>query len=399
MIKEIIIEPIKRESYFEQVTPLSKEEITNALDGVVKQVTKSLSLFTDYYPGPNSFDQIYNPIENIDWTNGFWTGILWLVYEYTGDNKFREVAEKQVISYADRIERKIEVDHHDMGFLYTPSCVAAYKLTNNELAKQAALKAADQLLSRYQEKGQFLQAWGVLGAEDNYRLIIDCLLNIPLLYWAYEITGDKKYYELAFNHYITSCNTVVRDNASAFHTYYFDPNTGEPVKGVTRQGFSDDSSWARGQAWGVYGLVLNYAYTKDPNAINLYKGMTNYFLNRCPDDLISYWDLIFGKDDGHVRDSSASVITCCGILEMDKYLDNNDPDKKIYLGAVNAIMRELINNYSTAKNNLNSNGLLLEGVYSWHTKRGVMECTSWGDYFYAEALMRLYTDNQWKLYW
>ena len=125
-------------------------------------------MFTDKYPGPNSFGHVYKPIDNIEWTNGFWTGILWLAYEYTGDEKYKKAADIQVVSYADRIDRKIEVDHHDMGFLYTPSCVAAYKLTGNEMDKDSAIKAADQLMSRYQEKGQFIQAWGKLGAVANH---------------------------------------------------------------------------------------------------------------------------------------------------------------------------------------------------------------------------------------
>ena len=399
MIKSIAIEPLKKQEYYKNVTPLTKKEVKKALDGAIQKISSALPMFTDKYPGPNSFGQVYEPIDNIEWTNGFWTGILWLAYEYTGDEKYKKAADIQVVSYADRIDKKIEVDHHDMGFLYTPSCVAAYKLTGNEMGKDSAIKAADQLISRYQEKGQFIQAWGKLGAEENYRLIIDCLLNIPLLYWASEVTKDKKYSDIATKHMVSSCNTVVRDDASAYHTFYFDPKTGAPVKGVTRQGFSDTSAWARGQAWGVYGLPLTYIYTKNPQLIDLYKGMTNYFLNRCPDDEVAYWDLIFGADDGHVRDSSASAIAVCGMLEMDKHLDANDPLKKAYLGASHAIMRELIDNYSTANNDPKSNGLLLEGVYSWHSKKGLEECNTWGDYFYMEALMRLYTDNEWELYW
>lgn len=399
MIKSITIEPLKQKEHFETLAALSHEEVKKALDEAVQKIEEVLPQFTDLYPSPASFDQQYKAIENIEWTNGFWTGILWLAYEYTKNEKFKKVAEVQVLSYIDRINNNIEVDHHDMGFLYIPSCVAAYKLTGNEKAKLAAIKAADKLLSRYQEKGEFIQAWGVLGAEDNYRLIIDCMLNVPLLYWVTEETGDPKYRDIAWKHFVSSCNTVVRDDASAFHTFYFNPQTGAPVKGVTRQGYSDDSAWARGQSWGVYGIPLNYLYTKNEKSIETYKGMTNYFLNRCPDDYIAYWDLIFGHGDGQSRDSSASAIAACGMLEMDKCLPQSDPDKKAYLGATNAIMRTLIEDYSTPRNCPSSNGLLLHGVYSWHSGKGVDECNSWGDYFYMEALMRLYTDNQWKLYW
>lgn len=136
-------------------------------------------------------NDIYPACKNDQWTCGFWPGEIWLSYELTGDAAFRDAALVLVDSFMDRIVNKVEVDHHDMGFLYSPSCVAAYKLTGSETGKQAAILAADQLISRFQEKGQFLQAWGKLGAADNYRYIIDCLLNVPLLYWATETTGDR----------------------------------------------------------------------------------------------------------------------------------------------------------------------------------------------------------------
>ncbi|MDZ4907320.1 glycoside hydrolase family 88 protein, partial [Clostridium perfringens] len=131
-----------------------------------------------------------------------------------------KLAEKNVLSFKNRVDNNIEIDHHDLGFLYSLSTVSAYKLTGSEVAKEASIKAADKLISRYQEKGEFIQAWGELGSKDHYRFIIDCLLNIPLLYWASETTGDNKYREMADKHFVTSCNNVIRDDASAFHTFY-----------------------------------------------------------------------------------------------------------------------------------------------------------------------------------
>ena len=198
--------------------------------------------------------------------------------------------------------------------------MAGYKLTGSEEGKRAGLLAADKLLERFQEKGGFIQAWGELGARDNYRLIIDCLLNIPLLYWASQVTGDDTYKNAAVRHYETACRYVIREDASAYHTFYFDPETGEPVRGVTRQGYSDESAWARGQAWGIYGILLNYRYTRDSSALPLFEGMTNYFLNRLPQDDVCYWDLIFTDGDCQSRDSSAAAVAVCGIHEMLKYL-------------------------------------------------------------------------------
>ncbi|MDE7506533.1 glycoside hydrolase family 88 protein, partial [Streptococcus agalactiae] len=244
------------------------------------------------------------------------------------------------------INNRIALDHHDLGFLYTPSCTAEYRINGDVKALEATIKAADKLMERYQEKGGFIQAWGELGYKEHYRLIIDCLLNIQLLFFAYEQTGDEKYRQVAVNHFYASANNVVRDDSSAFHTFYFDPETGEPLKGVTRQGYSDESSWARGQAWGIYGIPLSYRKMKDYQQIILFKGMTNYFLNRLPEDKVSYWDLIFTDGSGQPRDTSATATAVCGIHEMLKYLPEVDPDKETYKYAMHTMLRSLIEQYS-----------------------------------------------------
>lgn len=163
---------------------LTKKEIKDALDDCIRKIDRNIEVFGEKFPTPATKNNTYEVMDNTEWTNGFWTGILWLAYEYTKDEKYRRIAEKHVESFHNRIINNIEVEHHDLGFLYTPSCVSSYKLTENKLAYDAAVMAADKLIGRYQEVGGFIQAWGELGARDNYRLIVDCLLNIPLLYWA-----------------------------------------------------------------------------------------------------------------------------------------------------------------------------------------------------------------------
>ena len=208
-----------------------------------------------------------------------------------------------------------------MGFVFIPSCVAAYKLEGNEQAKEAAIKAAEHLCTRYHDKGKFIQAWGNVNDPNAYRLIVDCLLNIPLLYWAAEVTGDKRFDEIAYQHFKTTIEVCCREDASTFHTYYFDVETGLPKKGVTAQGASDDSAWARGQTWGIYGPMLTYIYKKDEKALQTFKATTNYFLNHLPEDYIAYWDLQYTDGDGEPKDSSAAAIALCGILEGIKHMD------------------------------------------------------------------------------
>ncbi len=219
-------------------------------------------------------------------------------------------------------------------------------------------------------------------------------MNLPLLFWASEVTGDCKYAKVATNHAHTARNVIIRDDNSTYHTYYFDPQTGEPTKGVTHQGYADDSCWSRGQAWGVYGFALCYKYTKDPEFIEEFIKVTDYFIDHLPEDKVAYWDLCF-TSGSEERDTSSASIAACGILEMIKYLDDEALKKKYELVAME-MMESLINNYTTFESDT-ANGLLFEGVYSKPGGNGVNEMTIWGDYYFMEALVRLKMD--WKLYW
>ena len=176
---------------------MTDAEARQALADACKQVETNLPLYTYQCQNHSSVNDIYPGCANNQWTCGFWPGEIWLAYEATGEEKFKTAALIQVDSFADRIARKVEVDHHDMGFLYSPTCVAAWKLVGSETGKNAAIAAADQLLTRYQPSGKFLQAWGTMDDPDNYRYIIDCMLNVPLLYWAAQVTGSDHYREIA----------------------------------------------------------------------------------------------------------------------------------------------------------------------------------------------------------
>lgn len=367
-----------------------------AISYVLSKIDQNLTNFSERYPAPASRALVYPAIDNVEWTSSFWTGMLWLAYEVTGEAKYLKAAEKQLESYQKRIDERICTETHDLGFLYTLSCVAAYKLTGNEVARATALRATDLLVERYFEKAGIIQAWGNLNdPEQRGRMIIDCCMNLPLLYWATEETGDSKYYEIGLSHARQAARYTVRDDASTYHTFYMDVDTGAPRFGKTAQGFSDKSSWARGQAWAIYGFPLSYGYTQEWSFIELSKKLANYFLNRLPEDKVCYWDLIFTKGDEE-RDSSAAAIAACGLLEMSKYLPLSDEYKRIYENAAVGIIRSLTENYTTIECP-KSNGILLHAVYSKPANEGVDECNIWGDYFYFEALVRLYKD--WKPYW
>lgn len=389
-------EEIKNMERYTKKPKLSKEEVQSAVNFIIKKIDENLEEFTYKFPAPASKNNVYEEIDNTDWTACFWTGMLWLAYEVTKNEKYRKVAEIQLESYKRRIEEKIGVDTHDLGFLYSLSCVAEYKLTGNEKAKQTALKAAEELTKRYFEKAGILQAWGNLkDPNQRGRMIIDCCMNLPLLYWASEVTGDKKYYNIAYSHVKQAEKYIVREDASTYHTYYMDVETGGPKFGKTAQGYSDDSCWARGQAWGIYGFPLSYIYTGDSELLETAKKVANYFINRLPEDEVCYWDLIF-TEGNEERDSSGAAIAVCGLLELSKHLPLTYEYKSIYENVALKILKSLIENYTT-KEVPESNGILLHGVYAKPDNKGIDECCIWGDYFYFESLVRAL--KSWNLYW
>lgn len=391
---------------FENKPVITGEEVESALWFSAGQVVRNLKDFTYKFQKAYSEDGFYQPIENNYWTTGFWTGEIWLAYEYMKEKEdpsaaqLREAGEIQIDSFLNRIENKIEVDHHDMGFLYSPSCVAGYKLIGSKKGREAAIKAAEQLITRYHPVGEFIQAWGPMDAPENYRLIIDCLLNLPLLYWASEETGDIRYRDIAEKHIHTAIANVIREDYSTWHTFFFDMKTGAPDHGATCQGYRDGSAWARGQAWGIYGCALAYKYTHRREYIDIFKNVTQYYLEHLPKDMVPFWDLEFTDGDEQPRDSSSASIAACGMLEMIKSM--NEEDAALYRRYAGQMMKALLDGYAVKDEKL-SNGLVLHSTYSNHSPYntcnhyGVDECNSWGDYFYMEALMRLHKD--WELYW
>ena len=258
-------------------------ELPEALSHAETQTLKAMEDLGGKFKPSASTDNFYPPSENDEWTNGMWTGEINVMYELTGKDIFRKKALEHVDSFYDRIVSMSSINNHDMGFLYSPSCVAAYLLYGSDKGRDAAIMAADYLISRFQEKGQFIQAWGPIGSRDHHRLIIDCLMNIPLLFWATKTTGDDKYENVALAHFNTSIECVLRHDDSTYHTYYFDPDTGKPLHGVTHQGNRNDSAWSRGQAWGIYGSALAYRYTGSEKALDVFDRTLRFFLAHLPE--------------------------------------------------------------------------------------------------------------------
>lgn len=394
-MKRVRDEGLFRPERFSRKPEITENFLKDELGFILKKIDENLSVFIEKFPAPASVNNIYPSIGNTDWTSCFWTGMLWLAYEVTGEEKYRTVAELQIASYKERLEKAIEINTHDLGFLYSLSCIAGYKLTGNLMARDTALKAAELLMERYYEKAGIIQAWGDLSdVTQRGRMIIDGCMNLPLLFWAAGQTGKSCYYEAAHSHARQAARYIVREDASTFHTFYMDADSGEPKYGKTHQGFSDNSCWARGQAWGIYGFPLSYLFTGDWEMIELSKKLANYFLNRLPEDEVCYWDLLFTEGEEE-RDSSAAAIAVCGFLEMSRHLPLSDKNKSLYENAALKIFKTLAENYTSGKID-GCNGILCHAVYSKPSGLGVDECCIWGDYYYFEALVRIMKD--WKPY-
>jgi len=322
--------------------------------------------------------------------------MLWLGYQFRGDAEFRAAAGQQVRSFIHRVENQIATDHHDLGFLYSLSCVAAWRIVGDAAARASAIQAANLLRRRYLPVAGIIQAWGDLSDPAQAgRMIIDCNLNLPLLYWASHETGDPAYRVVANAHVGRAARYLVRPDDSTFHTFYMDPKSGAPLRGTTHQGYSDESCWARGQAWGMYGFPLVYRYNGDTSLITLSARLSEYFLARLPTDHICCWDLAF-TDDKVERDTSAAAIAVCGLLEMARQMPIADAGRARFEARAETILLSLIDNYALGEHDA-GDGLLREAVYHMPKKIGVRERVIWGDYFYLEALMRF--TRVWDPYW
>ncbi|HET7838746.1 MAG TPA: glycoside hydrolase family 88 protein, partial [Rectinemataceae bacterium] len=313
-----------------------------------------------------------------------------------GERRYREAAVAHLPDFRARLDGRRATETHDLGFLYTLSCVPAWRLEGDEGARAAALKAADLLRVRYHEKAGVIQAWGDLNdPEQRGRIIIDCAMNLPLLHWASEETRNPYYREAAVSHLARANASLIRSDWSSYHTFYFDTATGEALRGITHQGYADDSCWARGQAWAILGNALCYRYVRDPAYLETARGVAHYFLNRLPDDLIAYWDLVFTEGTAE-RDSSAVAIAACGLLELSGALPHLDPLRRSYENAALRLIAALAERCTAAAES-RSNAILLHGVYNKPKLVGVDEAVIWGDYFFVEALVRALVG--WKPYW
>lgn len=367
-------------------------EYQKTLELIHKRLLANGKKYDSVSPSASAVDGVYSISMGIDWTDSFYVGMLWLDWMRTKDNAIKANIDLQMGEFEQRLKQTRGLDNHDIGFLYILSAVAGFKLTGCETYRDMAVRAAHLLSSRYHPSAKFIQAWGNPNGKENYRLIIDCMLNIPLLYWAAKETGDRALYDIAYDHARTTLQTIFRSDYSTYHTFYFDYDSGKPLCGKTKQGAGDDTAWARGQAWAVYGFALSYRYTGDEEFLSAARHAADYFLTHLPADRICYWDLCFSDGDSEPRDTSAAAIAACGMLEIDKLAGEGT----YYRERAEEIVQSLCENYVSSEG---KESLLDHAVYSIPDHVGIDEACIWGDYYFMEALSSLADEQSFVSFW
>lgn len=320
-------------------------------------------------------------VSSRDWTSGFFPGVLWYLYKYSGKAHWKSEAEK----YTALIEKeKTNAGTHDMGFKIYCSFGNGYQLTNNPHYKDVIIQSAKTLATRFNATAGVIRSW------DNrknwkYPVIVDNMMNLELLYAAAKLTGDTSFYNIATTHAITTMNNHFRSDNSSYHVLDYDTLTGKVTQRTTHQGYSDESAWARGQAWGLYGFTMCYRETKNKVFLQQAEKIASYILKHptLPADGIPYWDFDAPNITNEPRDVSAAAVMASAFYELSTFSKN----KKLYRSAADKILNNLTQHYRSAIGE-NKGFILLHSTGHKPAKSEIDVPITYADYYYLEALLR-----------
>lgn len=325
------------------------------------------------------------------WTNGFWAGILWQMYHATGKELYRKSAE-MVEQQLDKALYGFTGLHHDTGFMWLHSAVADYRLTGAQASRTRGLNAASVLAGRFNPVGQYLRAWNPDCVEPDEDctgwIIVDSMMNIPLLYWASEEVKDPRFAHIATAHADTVRRTLVREDGSCGHIACLNPETGELENVLGGQGYGEGSSWSRGQAWIIYGFALSYRYTGKQEYLDTAKRTANYFLSN-----ISLTSHIARCDfrqpaEPDFLDTSAGLCAACGLLEIAEHVSG--AESALYRKHAEKIIQKTCENHCNW--NPASDSVVQDCKVAYHDGAGQTDLI-YADYFLTEAVLRLLGKN------
>lgn len=356
------------------------DEIWAKIDNKLKTVAP---LNKDKIPY-TTVDGVYNDMAKEDitwWTNGFWPGMMWLMYVGTKNEMYKEVAENAE-KMLDAAFEEYDHLHHDVGFMWHISSGINYRLFGGKKSRVRTSIAADMLASRYNASGKYIRAWN----EDKVGwVIIDCMMNIPLLYWASEEYKDPRFKYIAMNHADTVMKTHIRPDGSVNHIVDLDPVTGEPKEAFGGQGYELGSSWSRGQAWAIYGYVISYIHTGKQEYLDTAKRVAHYFIANVCDDWLPKADFRC-PDEPVIYDSTAGACTACGLLEIARVVPEHE--KKLYLNAAMNLLKAMEKNFCNWTEEEQS--ILQMGTEAYFCRpQGKHAAIIYGDYYFIEAIYKL----------
>ncbi len=322
------------------------------------------------------------------WTAGFWAGLNYLLYEYTKKENYKKTADN-LEKRMDEALFNYEALHHDVGFMWHIMSGVNYRLTGNEDSKRRNLFAAASLASRFILDGRFIRAWNDGPSVENWT-IIDCMMNIPQLYWASDVIKDDRFKRIAMAHADMAMRDHIRPDGSVVHVAEHNRETGEVVKTYGGQGYKEGSSWSRGQAWALYGFALSYIHTKEEKYLDTAKRVANYFIANCCDDWLPRVDFRAPSEPIYY-DSTAGACAACGLIELAKALPEDEGG--MYMHAAVKILRameEKFCNFDPANDHMLDYGTVRYPAPGLKFEScGVHISIIYGDYFFTEAVLKL----------
>lgn len=368
----------------------SKQAMKQLIDENLKFAVSQYKVMMKQTPAdvmPRSFNKEKNELVTSNtrwWCSGFYPGTLWLLYSGTRDAEIRAEAEKRL---ALQESMKTYTGNHDLGFMIYCPFGNAYDITKKPEYKEVILAAAETLSKRYRPSIQAIQSWD---SNANFKcpVIIDNMMNLELLEWATKNGGDKKYHEIAVNHSNTTIKNQFREDNSTWHVIDYDLASGTVSRKKTHQGYADESAWARGQSWGLYGYVTMYRFTKNPVYKKVADDIAKFLLNHpnLPKDKVPYWDYNAPDIPNAKRDVSAASIMASALLELGQYAKGAEREK--YVNTAATILQSLASSAYRSAPGANGGFILDHSVGHLPGKSEVDVPLTYADYYFVEALLR-----------
>lgn len=378
----------------------NRDRVPDALSVLLRQrldeagplIAATAAAMPDTETFPVRYDEGWVTAGSWDWTSGFWPGCLWFMYEYTGDPAWRTQAEQWTVNIEDQ---KSNDTTHDLGFMFGASFVQAYRLTGVDYFREVAVEAATTLNTRYSDTVGAMRSWswGGFGESPNFTVIIDNMMNLELGFWAADfLDGDTAWTVNGLQHARTTATEFFHEDGSCYHVVIFDEADGSIIQKRTWQGYADESAWARGQAWAIYGYTVCYRETGESDMLAMARTATDYFVDNLPADHVPFWDFENPGIPYVPRDSSAASIAASALVELSSLVD--DPvEAASYRDAAANILASLS---SDAYFDVPGNGTALIAHGTTNGPRGSDDhAIIFGDYYYLEAAIRYLRMTGW----